>query len=219
MEVQALVSCCSTIISCVPANAFVRGCVTPKIIENINEFLEGNMELLEGYEALDEAWQDKITKALEQGHVDDRDWTGDLEFNRPGKTGKFPRAKKGKKAADTDAEDSEAKPTPKKKAPAKKRKAKVEEDKEDEEVEEDAKPAPKKRKSAATKAKVEPETDGGDAVKPTKRGPGRPKKPEGTGKAKPSVPHGRPRGRPKMPEGTTKPAYVPNGRPRFGRAE
>lgn len=33
-------------------------------------------DCLDGYEELPEIYQDKVRKALEQGHVDDEDWKG-----------------------------------------------------------------------------------------------------------------------------------------------
>ncbi|OQD76176.1 hypothetical protein PENDEC_c005G02547 [Penicillium decumbens] len=127
------------------------GCVTPKVIENITnswkETLpseEPDYSLLDGYDELPEDVQLNIRTALTQGHVDDADWRGDLEVNRPGKTGFRVRgaAKKAKEKKatleqktattegsdandDTDAADkakAKAKPKPKpkpKKAAAK----------------------------------------------------------------------------------------------------
>ena len=58
-----------------------RGCVTPRLIENINESLEehnnaGNYDALDGYDELSPENQEKVRKALEQGHVDDSEWNG-----------------------------------------------------------------------------------------------------------------------------------------------
>lgn len=59
---------------------FLRGCVTPKIVSNINELIgEGDdrdLDMLDGYEDLSPEIQKKIESALEQGHVDDEDWNG-----------------------------------------------------------------------------------------------------------------------------------------------
>jgi hypothetical protein len=46
------------------------------VIENINSFIEGDMDLLDGYEDLPEDVQAKVKRALDQGHVDDEDWKG-----------------------------------------------------------------------------------------------------------------------------------------------
>ena len=45
------------------------------------------MDLIDGYEELPKEWQTKVKRALEQGHVDDEDWAGDVECNRPGQKG------------------------------------------------------------------------------------------------------------------------------------
>ncbi|EAW09863.1 putative ubiquitin-conjugating enzyme [Aspergillus clavatus NRRL 1] len=78
------------------------GCVTPKIIGNLNESVEEmsgdakDLNTLDGFEDLPSEYQEKVRKALEQGHVDDEDWKGDVEMNRPGKTGFRKRATKKK---------------------------------------------------------------------------------------------------------------------------
>ena len=38
--------------------------------------MDGDMELCEGYEEIPEADQDRVSRALKQGHVDDADWKG-----------------------------------------------------------------------------------------------------------------------------------------------
>lgn len=62
-----------------------RGCVTPKVIGHILESLremnggkEDKIDYtdLDGYDELPEELQDKVRRALEQGHVDDADWKG-----------------------------------------------------------------------------------------------------------------------------------------------
>lgn len=54
-----------------------RGCVTPNVIAHIQEASGGDVGLVDGYEELDvEEYKEKIKKALEQGHVDDKDWKG-----------------------------------------------------------------------------------------------------------------------------------------------
>ena len=54
----------------------MRGCVTPKQIANLKETIEDDLGLLDGYEELDGESQDKVRKALADGHVDDSDWKG-----------------------------------------------------------------------------------------------------------------------------------------------
>lgn len=46
------------------------------MLQNINGSIEGNYDLLDGYEDLPEADQEKVRKALEVGHVDDEDFNG-----------------------------------------------------------------------------------------------------------------------------------------------
>lgn len=61
-----------------------RGCVTPKIIANLNEAVEDgsasdgarDYAVLDGYEDLSPENQDKVRAALQQGHVADSDWRG-----------------------------------------------------------------------------------------------------------------------------------------------
>jgi hypothetical protein len=121
-------------------------------------------ELLEGFTDLTEEWQDKVRKAVEVGHVDDEDWLGDPEFNRPGKKGMTPRKKK---VVEEPLNDSEAgspssspfqaneEDTPVKKRPAKK--AKVEA-KVKSEVNGNAEPAKKKSRAKKVKAEAEDST-------------------------------------------------------------
>lgn len=42
----------------------------------MQSFTEGDLELVDGYEELSEEHQEKVKRALEQGHVDDEDWKG-----------------------------------------------------------------------------------------------------------------------------------------------
>ncbi|KAL8821107.1 MAG: hypothetical protein Q9223_000799 [Gallowayella weberi] len=114
------------------------------------------MEMLDGYEELPEDWQEKVKRAITNGHVDDEDWKGDLEQNRPGKRGfRSPAPKKKKKVEDEEhsgAQDGGESPS---KAPPKKRGRAKKEDLEEDETEE---PARKKPKAAAKKpAKVKDE--------------------------------------------------------------
>ena len=55
---------------------FARGCVTPAQISNLKEGIEDNLEYLDGFEDIDEDMQEKVVKALENGHVADEDWKG-----------------------------------------------------------------------------------------------------------------------------------------------
>ncbi|PYI02265.1 zf-PARP-domain-containing protein [Aspergillus sclerotiicarbonarius CBS 121057] len=172
------------------------GCVTPKIVANMieavgdaNESGERDYTALDGYEELPQEAQAKVRKALEQGHVDDEDWKGDVELNRPGKTGFRKRA--SKKATDETPE----KPTPEKTAPPSKKRARAE-PKEEAGSEADgaeAKETPKPKKSASEKAtpqskkraRVEPkeeaEADGEEAKETPK-----PKKPRKSSTPKPA---------------------------------
>lgn len=54
--------------------------MTPKIISNIKESIsegdELNIDDIDGWDELPEEHQEKVRKALEQGHVDDDDWKG-----------------------------------------------------------------------------------------------------------------------------------------------
>ncbi|KAL5340129.1 hypothetical protein BJX70DRAFT_132916 [Aspergillus crustosus] len=86
------------------------GCVTPKIIGNVQDLVgEGDdrdLDMLDGYEDLPAEIQEKCVKAISQGHVDDEDWKGDPEVNRPGHIGFRVRTPK-KKAAKADKEEKE----------------------------------------------------------------------------------------------------------------
>ncbi|KAI9885933.1 MAG: serine/threonine protein kinase psk1 [Watsoniomyces obsoletus] len=150
------------------------GCITPRVIANLKEVIEDNVDLFDGYDELPEPEQEKMRRALEQGHVDDDDWKGDLELNRPGMNGFRKRTPK-KKAANPDEEMPDAtqdgtepesptkKPAPKKRGRAVKAKAepKTEEDNgiKNEVDHSEAEPAPKKRGRAAKKPKMEEEDD------------------------------------------------------------
>ncbi|KAB8223749.1 poly polymerase and DNA-ligase Zn-finger region-domain-containing protein [Aspergillus novoparasiticus] len=93
------------------------GCVTPRIIASLNENLgdgdEKDYEQLDGFEDLTPENQEKVKKALEQGHVDDDEWKGDVEMNRPGKNGFRVRGSKKKAAAPEESEAEEKSPEPK----------------------------------------------------------------------------------------------------------
>lgn len=64
-----------------------RGCVTPMQVEQWWDIAEQDTSLIDGYDELPSELQAKILRALKQGHVDDEDWKGDLEKNRPGQKG------------------------------------------------------------------------------------------------------------------------------------
>ncbi|KAL3482352.1 hypothetical protein BJX99DRAFT_216876 [Aspergillus californicus] len=110
------------------------GCVTPKVISNMQEVVEEGDErdltLLDGFDELEPELQEKVARALAQGHVDHEDWKGDPEMNEPGKAGfrvrtpKKKAAKATKAAEDEDEEveeDAEEKKTPTKAAKPRKR--------------------------------------------------------------------------------------------------
>ncbi|KAL4870932.1 hypothetical protein BDV12DRAFT_164939 [Aspergillus spectabilis] len=86
------------------------GCVTPKIISNVIDLVgkgdDRDLDMLDGFEGLPSELQEKIKKSLDQGHVDDEDWKGDPELNRPGQHGFRLRTPK-KKAAKADKEGSD----------------------------------------------------------------------------------------------------------------
>lgn len=98
------------------------GCTTPAQIANLKESSGDDIDMVDGYDELPEDAKDKVRRALEQGHVDDEDWKGDVEMNRPGQKGfhvKSPKKKepkKSKKAKDDDENEAEA-PSPVKPAP------------------------------------------------------------------------------------------------------
>lgn len=79
---------------------FFRGCVTPKQLQNMKAECNMDMDYVDGYEELPQDVQEKVYRALDQGHVDDEDWKGDPEYNRPGMSGNGPtKAAKAKKEA------------------------------------------------------------------------------------------------------------------------
>ena len=63
-----------------------RGCITPKIVENVVTALVGKdgspdnvddfVEAIDGWEDMSEEWQAKILTMLKEGHVPDEDWKG-----------------------------------------------------------------------------------------------------------------------------------------------
>ncbi|KAI9831548.1 MAG: hypothetical protein M1819_004778 [Sarea resinae] len=145
------------------------GCVTPVQIAKLIDYIDGDLDMIDGYDEIPSELQEKVARAVEQGHVDDADWRGDVEMNRPGATSFRVKAKKTKKTKDFDPDDSdeddEESSSPKKSKAAPKRGRPKKET-----VKEDEQGAPKQRgrpKKAAKEETVE------DSV-PAQRG--RPKK-------------------------------------------
>ncbi|KAL4921935.1 hypothetical protein BDW62DRAFT_98950 [Aspergillus aurantiobrunneus] len=147
------------------------GCVTPKIISNINELIgegdERDLDMLDGYEDLSPEIQGKIERALQQGHVDHEDWRGDREMNVPGGTGfRVKTTKKKAKAADKEEKDqaNEEQESPK---PSKTKKRGRVQDDEDGKDAETAQPKKPKRKATRLPKKApvssEDEDDDDDA--------------------------------------------------------
>ncbi|GAB7329565.1 hypothetical protein MBLNU13_g01326t2 [Cladosporium sp. NU13] len=140
------------------------GCVTPPVLHNWWEAAEHDFELIDGLDTMPEDAQEKVKRALQQGHVDDDDFNGDVECNRWNgkKTQGMFLTDKQKEAKEGGEDGGRAKkPTGKKRGrPAKTEAA-------DEDEEEAEKPAAKKGKKAAA-ASTEDATP--------KKGRGRPKK-------------------------------------------
>ncbi|KAM0706480.1 hypothetical protein Q7P35_005807 [Cladosporium inversicolor] len=144
------------------------GCVTPYVLHNWWEAADHDFELVDGLDVMPADAQDKVKRALEQGHVDDDDWNGDVECNRLGKKSQGMFLKGTQK--DGDDEAGTKKPAGKKRGrPAKTEAA----DEDDDEAE---KPAAKKGKKAAapTTTTITTTTTTEDAT--PKKGRGRPKK-------------------------------------------
>jgi hypothetical protein len=53
-----------------------RGCITPPVLHNWWESAGQDHELIDGLDTLPEDAQEKVKRALEQGHVDDEDFNG-----------------------------------------------------------------------------------------------------------------------------------------------
>lgn len=140
------------------------GCVTPTVLKNWWEAAGEDLTMVDGYEELPEDAQEKVRKALEEGHVDDDDWNGDEDMNRynPGnpRQGMYSTESKSKKAKKGDVEDDAVE-----KKPAKKRGRKPAD------VGQDEKPA---KKARGKKAKDEAADEDEPAPPPAKKG--RPKK-------------------------------------------
>lgn len=136
------------------------GCVTPKQISNLVAETGGDPESVDGYEDLPEEVQDKVSRAMEQGHVDDDDWKGDTERNRDGKAGfRTPKSALKKQKKDLEAEGGEAAEEPE--SPSKGKGKKRSKKEADEEA------APKAKKARGKKAKKdEAGNEEGEAVEP-----------------------------------------------------
>ncbi|GAD96752.1 hypothetical protein AOR_1_1440194 [Paecilomyces variotii No. 5] len=147
------------------------GCVTPKIVASLKETLDeanGDYSAVDGYDGISSENQAKVREAVEQGHVSDSDWKGDVEMNRPGKTGFRARATKKKASAEEDGSKSDAEeeaPAAKKGRAGAKGKAKKE----------DTTPATKKAKKEAPAADDDAEPAGANEDVPVKKR-GRPAK-------------------------------------------
>lgn len=177
-----------------------RGCVTPVQIANLIEESGGDTDMVDGYDDLPSEYQEKIKFALANGHVEDEDWKGDVECNRPGQKGfrvkvKTPKKKKGSKAdevrireacslrhthhvQDTDEEEPKSK---------KKRGRPAKEDNDDEA------PAPKKPRGKKAAVKHEEAVNSEDEASKPKKGSRGKKQPvykeesESEAEAKPKV--------------------------------
>ena len=57
--------------------------MTPEVIHNWKETSGGDMDLVDGYDALPQEVQEKVVRAFEQGHVDDEDWNGVCTAHAP----------------------------------------------------------------------------------------------------------------------------------------
>ena len=50
--------------------------MTPLQLSRVKEAIEGDFSMFDGYEDLPRDLQEKVERALENGHVDDEDWKG-----------------------------------------------------------------------------------------------------------------------------------------------
>ncbi|KAK9347072.1 hypothetical protein V1522DRAFT_402960 [Lipomyces starkeyi] len=80
-------------------------CVTPQVIQNIKTKVESLPEGLDGYDEISAEDQKRVVGALEEGHVADSEYKGDIETNRLG--AKNPRKRRSKKEALDDADERE----------------------------------------------------------------------------------------------------------------
>ncbi|CAF9909843.1 MAG: hypothetical protein HETSPECPRED_009534 [Heterodermia speciosa] len=146
------------------------GCVTPVLIANMKEATENNFDLLDGYDELSEDVQQTVRRAFEQGHVDDEDWKGDVEQNRPGAKGfRSPAVKKKKKkeeeeekaVKDAEAQDDQVSQSPSK--PAAKKRGRGKKEEASDFVDTEQPPAKKAKGVAKKEKKVRNEVDYGVA--------------------------------------------------------
>ncbi|KAK9319989.1 hypothetical protein V1517DRAFT_330750 [Lipomyces orientalis] len=80
-------------------------CVTPQVIQNIKMKVESLPEGLDGYDEIGPEDQKRVAGALEEGHVADSEYKGDIETNRLG--AKKQRKHKAKKESPDDANEQE----------------------------------------------------------------------------------------------------------------
>ncbi|KAK9236257.1 hypothetical protein V1525DRAFT_407494 [Lipomyces kononenkoae] len=178
-------------------------CVTPQVIQNIKTKIESLPEGLDGYDEISAEDQKRVAGALDDGHVADSEYRGDIVTNRLG--AKNPKRQKAKKAAPEDAEEREngetkaeemktedttgdkasnKRPSEEEKVDDENKRQKVEERKDSEGVPEGTvrrgRGRPKKSDTAsshgAVPAEAEPIGSTETAETPAKRGRGRPKK-------------------------------------------
>ncbi|KAL9641305.1 MAG: hypothetical protein Q9204_000099 [Flavoplaca sp. TL-2023a] len=137
------------------------GCVTPRQLEGLHDVLEGDVDMLDGYEEVPDDCQEKVKRALKNGHVDDEDWRGDVEQNRPGMKGfRSPAARKKKAEEQEQFDGQEGDQSPSKPAPKKRGRAKKDAS-EDGDVEE---PVQKKTKVTAKRGKKVKDEEESDVV-------------------------------------------------------
>ncbi|KAL4878664.1 hypothetical protein BJY04DRAFT_195357 [Aspergillus karnatakaensis] len=141
------------------------GCVTPKIIQNLRELVgeddDQDLDLLDGYDEIPAEFQEKVQKALDQGHVADEDWKGDREMNRPGMTGFRVRTpKKAAKKKDKTEEEKSNEETPAKSSKGKAGKKVKAEESEDE--------TPAKTSKAKKRGLAQANDEDVDGVEPAK---------------------------------------------------
>ncbi|KAK9374959.1 uncharacterized protein V1513DRAFT_458395 [Lipomyces chichibuensis] len=80
-------------------------CVTPQVIQNIKTKVESLPQGLDGYDEISAEDQKRVAGALEEGHVADSEYKGDIETNRLG--AKNPRKRRSKNEAPDDEEERE----------------------------------------------------------------------------------------------------------------
>ncbi|KAI9811300.1 MAG: hypothetical protein M1832_000914 [Thelocarpon impressellum] len=131
------------------------GCVTPRVLDNLKESIENNLDLLDGYDEIPEPEQEKVSRALEQGHVDDEDWKGDVELNRPGQSGAHKRTPKKKKQETEEDGNDETESSPTKTAIKKRGRPKKDDGDQEAPANKKAKPRSKKDKVVDAEEEVQ----------------------------------------------------------------